>query len=271
MVMERVQWQHFAPILRAEWQSYLLRFGIAFLLALFLIVWSVGQRWWFIAVPAFLLLLLLLHRFLGSLILAEKEQFAPDYLYLFELGEIDPYDKIVQIDLGRKSVGMALVSRFTMGKITIVDVYHPELTPNPHLKQIRNRQPVPRFDPRLEWLVSDITLLPFPDGSVPAVLMQDTLRHFAYYGDQERLLKEIYRILKPSGRLLLAEYNRTWSNWFIFGWAAAQLATNQQWNNLLQQTGFYIYHQQLRHNITICWRVDKPTGISEYQIPLPLS
>lgn len=269
--MERTRLQNFGLILRAEWQSYLLRYGVAFLLAVVLIIWGVGQRWWFVALPAFLLLFVLVYRLWGSLILAEKERFAPDYLYLFELGEIDPYDKIVQIDLGRRQAGIALCSRFTMGKITIVDVYHPELTPNPQLKEIRRHQPNVRSDPRLEWLVSDITLLPFPDSSVPALLMQDTLYHLIYRGDQERLLKEVYRILKPGGRLLFAERTRTWSNWLVLGFAASQLPTSQQWRELLQRAGFHIYHEQLRHDLTSCWRADKRSGISEYQIPLPLS
>ena len=56
------------------------------------------------------------------------------------------------------------------------------------------------------------TALPFPDGSFEAVLMLDVLEHL-HSADIDLCLDEILRVLRPSGRLLLATPNRISGPW----------------------------------------------------------
>ncbi len=55
----------------------------------------------------------------------------------------------------------------------------------------------PRYAPTI---VGDIHALPFSDGSVPAILCVSTFEHI---NDPKRAAEEMYRVLKPGGKLLL--------------------------------------------------------------------
>lgn len=55
--------------------------------------------------------------------------------------------------------------------------------------------------------------IPLPDASVDLVLCHQTLHHIV---DQQRALAEVWRVLKPGGRLLLAESTRAYiHSWII--------------------------------------------------------
>lgn len=57
----------------------------------------------------------------------------------------------------------------------------------------------------------DARHLPFPDGSFDAVLLLDAIEHFGF-ADQRRVLAEVYRVLKPRGRLMITIPNQAHFN-----------------------------------------------------------
>jgi ubiquinone/menaquinone biosynthesis C-methylase UbiE len=56
----------------------------------------------------------------------------------------------------------------------------------------------------INWVRGDAGRLPFHDGSFDAVVSTEA---FHWFPDQERALRELYRVLRPGGRLLLALVN----------------------------------------------------------------
>lgn len=58
---------------------------------------------------------------------------------------------------------------------------------------------------RVDFLVADVTALPFPDASFDLVLCNSVLHHMA---EPERLLAEIARLAKPRGAILLRDLRR---------------------------------------------------------------
>lgn len=60
-----------------------------------------------------------------------------------------------------------------------------------------------RRNPGLRAYHADVRELPFADASFDLVFSGSTLDHFVTVGDIERAVKELVRVLRPSGRLLL--------------------------------------------------------------------
>jgi SAM-dependent methyltransferase len=59
---------------------------------------------------------------------------------------------------------------------------------------------------------ADVRRLPFPDGSLDAVVSISTLDHFDSESDIRRSIQEIHRVLRPGGRLLITLDNpRNWA------------------------------------------------------------
>jgi len=58
-------------------------------------------------------------------------------------------------------------------------------------------------NPGLVAVAADVRAMPFSDGSFDAIFSGSTLDHFAAVGDIRRALRELRRVLRPGGRLIL--------------------------------------------------------------------
>jgi demethylmenaquinone methyltransferase/2-methoxy-6-polyprenyl-1,4-benzoquinol methylase len=58
-------------------------------------------------------------------------------------------------------------------------------------------------EPEVEFRVGDVSRLDLPDGSVDAVTIAFGLRNLL---DRERGLREMHRVLRPGGRLVILEF-----------------------------------------------------------------
>ncbi|HET6399347.1 MAG TPA: class I SAM-dependent methyltransferase, partial [Candidatus Thermoplasmatota archaeon] len=59
---------------------------------------------------------------------------------------------------------------------------------------------------RLRWAAADAQALPFRDGAFDLAYTVNVLHHLKR-GEQERALRELHRVLRPGGRLVVAEVN----------------------------------------------------------------
>ncbi len=190
---------------------------------------------------------------------------------LFDMAQLRETDNFAYVDLHGRFQAIELGRRLTTGQIAVLDVYNPQLTPSRALVRSRTHQPhPPTGDPRFVWRNGGINLLPLPNESVTAVILNEVLSHFWQQGDQEILLREVRRILIPGGRILVAERTRTRNNWLHLGPAALRLVHSQDWRNLLRHTGFILRREQELHGLIHCFRADKPIPIEAQQLQLGL-
>jgi hypothetical protein len=246
----------------AYWPTYVLLYGGGTIWLLLVIVVSAQVGWWAFVPLAFALLLLLGYFFGASVWTAHKlydwDQ-QPDYDVLFELSGLRPHDTFVHPNVGRRDTAVRLARHLTRGRIIVVDLYHPQLTPSRSLARRRSQNgSAPRPDPRLVWRDGRLDLLPVPDNSVKAVIMCRTAVEFWQHGDRISLLQEIYRVLAPGGRLLLSERVRSRTNGLVMGPVAWQLPAAAYWRDLLVAAGFRLAKERDLHDLVRCFRADKP-------------
>jgi SAM-dependent methyltransferase len=190
---------------------------------------------------------------------------------LFDMAQLRETDRFAYVDLHGRFQAIALGRRLTSGQIAVLDIYTPQLVPSRAVVRSRAHQPRPiTDDPRFVWRNGHINLLPLPNESVTAVILNEILSQFWQQGDQEILLREVRRILIPGGRVLVAERTRTQSNWLHLGPATLKLATNQQWRDLLQRTGFSLRREEELVGLIHCFRADKPIPVEAQQLQLGL-
>jgi SAM-dependent methyltransferase len=256
----------------AYWPTYLILYGGGAAVTLLVVVVSAPMGWWAFVSLGLAALLLLVYFWGASLWAAHKmydQESPPDYDVLFGLSQLGAGDTFLLISLGLRHTAVNLARHLTSGRLIVVDLYNPQLTPDRALRRWRAQNSRAfKQDPRIIWRDGRLDLLPVPDNSMPAVMVSQTAAAFWQQGDRHCLLREIYRVLAPGGRLLLSERVRSQTNLAVMGPAVLQLDTAVYWRRLLQEAGFEIRKEQALHGLVHCFRADKPVSERARQLHL---
>ena len=245
----------------AHWPVYLFLYGGGFVLVVVVTVTAAERDWWALVALA-LAALLVLGYFFGASLWAAHEQYdrreqEPAHV-LFRMGQLSPADDFVHVGLGRRHTAVRLSRRLMSGHLTVVDVFNPQLMPSRALARARLTLQQVEPDPRLTWLEGSIDLLPLPDHSVQAVTMNRVLSELWQHGDRQLLLGEIYRVLRPGGRLLLTEPARTQTSWLVWGPGALRLPPVLYWQRLFQKAGFHLKKEETVHGLVHYFALQRP-------------
>lgn len=254
----------------ARWPYYLIGIGGGAVAIMAVVIISAMQGWWGFIPIAFGLLIILVYFLLASLWSAHQ-RFDQPQLHtadvLYGLGRLEPEDKILHVELGERQVALKLMRYLTTGRLTVVDIYTPKMIPNHVLRRMRAQAPEPAKDPRILWRSGQVDLLPMPDASVFAVTMHDVFLHIDQEGDRRMLLAEVYRVLKPGGRLLLAERTRSETNWLVMGLTTLRLPPASYWRDLISAAGLKIIEEDSNRGLVHYFRADKLTSGMSRQLP----
>lgn len=236
--------------IQTHWPTFLIGYGGGLVLLLIILLVSFDQGWFAFVNLAVAGLLIVNYFLIASLWATHKLYDGSDIIdTVFELGELDPGQTIIYIDLGLRSNGIALSRRLTTGRAIIIDVYNPQLTPARWLSRATQRAERPVDDPRIAWKGGSIDLLPLPDQTAPTALLIMSASEFWQEGDRLQLFEEIYRILYPRGVLLMVERVRTPTNWLVMGPAALRMQNASYWRSLLTRVGFKTTRETVRNDM----------------------
>lgn len=244
---------------QARWPLYLIGFGGGIVMGLAAIAAGFLQGW-LALVPLALALLMVLSFLAGTSLWTVHRLYDNNKIRdrLFDFGQFRSDDTFVYLDVGLRWLPISMSRRLTTGQIIVIDIYNPNLTPDGSLARARRQVPHPRPDPRLSWRDGDISLLPLSDGSVSAVVLAEVASEFWQEGDRHMLISEIYRILSPGGRLILAERVRTPSNLVMMTLDGLGLTTAEYWRELITQAAFRIKREEILEDFIYFIRADKP-------------
>lgn len=112
---------------------------------------------------------------------------------------IKPGDSVLDVGCGTGEVTLAAKARARQGNVYGIDPA-PEMISVARKKAARKRL-------EIDFRVGVIEALPFPDSSID-VVTSSLMMHHLPEDLKARGLAEIYRVLKPGGRLLIADFMR---------------------------------------------------------------
>lgn len=162
------------------------------------------------------------------------------YRRILRAAAVTERDRVLDLGCGIGNILIALAER--------IDFIHPAagVDVSPDLIRIGERE-IARvgLQDRIGLQVAPATRLPFADGAFDVVLTSHVLKHL----DDEALLasfREVARVLRPGGRFLLWEFDRSARSALLF-WSARvsglpppfQLRTCAEFSRALLLTGFH--------------------------------
>jgi ubiquinone/menaquinone biosynthesis C-methylase UbiE len=162
------------------------------------------------------------------------------YRRILNAATITAQDRVLDLGCGIGNILIALAER--------IDFMHPAegVDISPDLIRIGEREIVQAgLRDRIQLQVAPATRLPFDDGAFDVVLTSHVLKHL----DDEALLtsfREVARVLRPGGRFLLWEFEKSPRSALLF-WSARltglppafQLRTMAEFSQALRLSGFH--------------------------------
>lgn len=119
---------------------------------------------------------------------------------MLEMAEIPKHGKILDVGTGTGIVALEAVNTIgAQGHVTAIDLS------DGMLSVAREKTRGKSLESRIEYLKMDAENLTFPDNSFDAALSLYALRHFP---NPEKSVREIYRVLKPGARIVVAVGSR---------------------------------------------------------------
>jgi ubiquinone/menaquinone biosynthesis C-methylase UbiE len=128
------------------------------------------------------------------------------YMVIRRLEKNPPQGALLDAGCGPGHLAIAIAGRFPQAKVSGVDNNNDMIA-----AALRNRARFPAGN--VDFRLGDVHLLPCEDGSFDLVVSTLSLHHWRNAG---RALGEIFRVLKPGGRLLLMDLRRDGSRCFYY-------------------------------------------------------
>jgi SAM-dependent methyltransferase len=116
---------------------------------------------------------------------------------------------VLDMGCGRGAVLTAVARRLTTGRVTGVDIWSTkDQSGNAKSVTLRNAS-LEGVGDRVRIETGDMRALPYPDGAFDLVVSSLAIHNIRSNADRKRAIVEGYRVLKPGGRMVIADIRAT--------------------------------------------------------------
>lgn len=141
----------------------------------------------------------------------------------------------LNINAGFDETSAAIRQRLSRATLVVADFYDPKRHTEPSIERARRT-----YTTYPGTLTVATGALPLADASMDLVLGFLALHEVRDPQERVRLLRDIHRILKPDGRLIITEHLRDLPNFFAFNFGFFHFHSHDQWADAFARAGFAV-------------------------------
>lgn len=180
-----------------------------------------------------------------------------EYDRLAQLGKLDQANVVIDITCGKLRGTRGLLPNFQGGHYFLIDIYDAPKMTDAALRRARELEPPLQTTRRIYQRPGKATSLPLPHNWADIIYCDFSLHELQDASDREALFAEFARVLKPGGRLLVAEHGRDWLNLAAFGPGAFSFFSPATWQKHIQHAGLVIRHHQRWRGLVHLWVAER--------------
>lgn len=176
-----------------------------------------------------------------------------EYDRMVELGNVAQANVVVDITCGKLRGSRGLLSYFQHGHYFLIDIYNPDKMTDSALRRAREMEPPLEANRRIYCRPGQTTNLPLPPNWADVIYCHFSLHEIQDVIDREAIFAEFVRILKPDGRLVIAEHGCDLLNFLAFGPGAFCFLSPKTWIRHMTQAGLNIQHHERWRGLVHLW------------------
>lgn len=180
-----------------------------------------------------------------------------EYDRLVELGNLVTANVVIDITCGKLRGTRGLLAHFTGGHYFLIDLYDAPKMSDAALRRARELEPPLQTERRIYRQNGKANKLPLPHNWADVIYCSFSLHELQDSADREAVFAEFARVLKPDGRLLIAEHGRDWFNFFTFGPGVFSFFSPATWAKHIEKAGLDIQHHERWRGLVHLWVVGK--------------
>jgi SAM-dependent methyltransferase len=115
-------------------------------------------------------------------------------------------EKVLDVGCGRGAVLLLAAQRLSSGKATGIDLWQVQDQSGNALEATQRNAAAEGVSEKIELHTGDMRKLPFGDGSFDVIVSSLAIHNVPDAAGRAEAVKEIARVLKPGGRVLLADF-----------------------------------------------------------------
>ena len=223
-------------IVRFNWHFYVLSFGVVLLLLLLSSYTNPTFRLYSFAV-AFLI-------FLSTFISLSVSYYVYDLSGLYNLNWVTDFidterNTIVNINAGFDETSIFLKNKFPNAELLVYDFYDPKKHTEVSIKRARKAY---ALFPNTKSV--NANNLPTLDNSADKIFIIFAAHEIRNEQERIEFFKELKRILKPTGEILITEHLRDVPNFLAYNIGFLHFYSKQNWLQVFEMTGFLLKSEQ---------------------------
>lgn len=176
-----------------------------------------------------------------------------EYDRLAELGNVADANVVIDITCGKLRGTRGLLPHHSHGHYFIIDIYDPQKMNDPALRRAREMEPPLLAPHRIYQRSGQATRLPLPHQWADVIYCNFSLHEIQDAKDRDALFAEFARVLKPDGRLLIAEHGRDLLNFLAFGPGALSFFSPATWKSHIRRAGLAVEHHERWRGLVDLW------------------
>jgi SAM-dependent methyltransferase len=213
--------------------------------------------WHWVVLGAGLLGLIVMANILIGAFIAYDWGQSREYERLAELGNIPEANVVIDVTAGKLRGSRGLLPLLKGGHYFVVDIFDPAKMADQALRRARRMEPPLEADRRIYKRRATPDTLPIPHRWADVVYCSFSLHELNEAADRDAIFKEFHRILKPDGKLVMAEHGRDWLNFLAFGPAMLSFFSPATWRDHLDRAEFEVKHYERWRGLVHLWVAQK--------------